>query len=218
MHDGPSMIETRSTHLALADWRRRVAEMYAALRADERPPAMRAVAFRSAKDRLLGEHPSSPVPEAARPDFRGLAYFRHRPDLVLEAALEPDPAAPALDVPRSGEGRLMPFVRIGWVRFLVDGTPCRLSVFWLDEYAGGIFIPFRDATSSRETYAGGRYLWDSAKGADLGMRGDALILDFNYAYHPSCVQDAIWSCPLAPQENWLPVPIDSGERLPEPHR
>ena len=94
----------------------------------------------------------------------------------------------------------------------------RLSVFWLDEYAGGIFIPFRDATSGRETYGGGRYLWDSAKGADLGMHGDALILDFNYAYHPSCVQNSIWSCPLAPQENWLTIPIEGGERLPESSR
>jgi uncharacterized protein len=218
MHDGAPMIETASAQLALADWRRRVAELYASLRADERPPSMRAVAFRTAKDRLFAEHPSSPVPEARRRDFRGLAYFRHRPELVLEAPLDQDPAAPMLDVPRSGEGSLMPFVRIGWVRFLVEGTPCRLSVFWLDEYAGGIFIPFRDATSGGDTYGAGRYLWDSAKGADLGMRGDALILDFNYAYHPSCVQDPLWSCPLAPQENWLPVPIEAGERLPESHR
>lgn len=108
----------------------------------------------------------------------------------------------------------MPFVRIGWVRFLVDGTPCRLSVFWLNEYAGGIFIPFRDATSGAATYGGGRYLWDSAKGADLGTHGDELVLDFNYAYHPSCVQDPAWSCPLAPQENWLPAAIEAGERLP----
>ena len=75
------MIVANSTHVALADWRRRVAEMYAALRADERPPAIRAVTFRSAKDRLFAEHPSSPVPDAARRDFRGLAYFRHRPEL-----------------------------------------------------------------------------------------------------------------------------------------
>ena len=65
-------------------------------------------------------------------------------------------------------GRTMPFERIGWVRFAIDGSPCRLSVFWLNDYAGGIFIPFRDTTSGKETYGGGRYLWDSAKGADLG--------------------------------------------------
>ena len=133
----------------------------------------------------------------------------------MRARLEPDPEAQPLDVPRSGEGPQMPFERIGWVRFAIDGSPCRLSVFWLNEYAGGIFIPFRDTTSGKETYGGGRYLWDSAKGADLGTDGDELVLDFNYAYHPSCVYDPAWSCPLAPQENWLPIPILAGERLPQ---
>lgn len=210
------MIQARSSHLALADWRRRVAVMYDALRTDGRAGSMRAVAFRSAKDRLFGEHPSSPIPEGERRDFRGLAYFRHDPALELRAELELDPAAAPADVPRSGGGLGIPFERIGWTRFSVDGTPCRLSVYWLNEYAGGIFIPFRDASSGRETYGGGRYLWDSAKGADLGLDGDALVLDFNYAYHPSCTYDPKWSCPLAPQENWLPVPINAGERLPGP--
>jgi uncharacterized protein (DUF1684 family) len=208
------MTDPSSHHLALADWRRRVAELYASLRGDTRPGPMRAVAYRSARDRLFGSHPSSAIPEAERRDFHGLAYFRHDAALDLRARFEPDPDAPALDVPRSGDGVQIPFERIGWVRFTVDGTPCRLSVFWLKEYAGGIFIPFRDATSGRETYGGGRYLWDSAKGADLGLDGDELVLDFNFAYHPSCVYDPIWSCPLAPQENWLPVPINAGERLP----
>jgi hypothetical protein len=202
-------------HLALADWRRRVAELYATLRADERAPSMRAVAFRSARDRLFVEHPSSPVPEEDRRDFRGVAYFRHAPALALRARLEPDPdAIQAVDVPRSGEGAQMPFHRIGWVSFAVGDTACRLSVFWLDEYSGGIFIPFRDATNGRETYGGGRYLWDSAKGADLGSADGELVLDFNYAYHPSCVYDPTWSCPLAPRENWLEVSIAAGERLP----
>lgn len=203
------------THLELADWRRQVGMLYAALRSDERPGPMRAVAFRSARDRLFGSHPASPVPEGERRDFRGVAYFRHDPAFEIQARLEPDPEAPTIDAPRSGDGPQLPFERIGWVRFSVDGTPCRLSVFWLSEYSGGIFIPFRDATSGRETYGGGRYLWDSAKGADLGTAGDEMVLDFNFAYHPSCVYDAIWSCPLAPQENWLGVPITAGERLPE---
>lgn len=205
---------TPSSHLSLADWRRQVAELYAALRADTRPGPMRAVAFRAARDRLFATHPSSPVPEDERRDFRGVAYFRYAPELAVQARFEPDPAASPLDVPRSGEGPRLPFSRIGWVRFTVDGTPSRLSVFWLVEYAGGIFIPFRDATSGNETYGGGRYLWDSAKGADLGAEGDQLVLDFNYAYHPSCVYDPAWSCPLAPQENWLPVAVPAGERLP----
>jgi uncharacterized protein (DUF1684 family) len=202
-----------SEHLDLADWRRRVAANYGAMRRDQRAAPLRLVHFRAAKDRLFAEHPSSPVNEAARRDFRGLAYWRHNPALRVSAPLVPDHAAPPLDVPRSGEGELIPLVRIGWVEFAVGGVACRLAVYWVNEYAGGIFIPFRDATSGRETYGGGRYLWDSAKGADLGSDGDELVLDFNYAYHPSCVYDSRWSCPLAPDENWLTLPIEAGERL-----
>lgn len=202
-----------SEHLDLADWRRRVAAMYDTLRRDARAEPARLLGFRAAKDRLFTGHPSSPVPAAARRDFRGLAYWRYDPALRFTALLEPDPDAPPLDVPRSGEGAGMPYARIGWVSFTADGTACRLSVFWLNEYAGGIFIPFRDASSGTESYGGGRYLWDSGKGADLGSDGDELVLDFNYAFHPSCVYDPIWSCPLAPSENWLTVPIHAGERL-----
>jgi len=202
-----------SEHLDLADWRRRLTAMYDALRHDSRAEPARLLGFRAAKDRLFAGHPASPVPAAERRDFRGLAYWRHDPSLSLRARLEPDPDAPPLDVPRSSAGPTMPYTRIGWVGFTVDETPTRLAVYWLNEYAGGIFIPFRDATSASETYGGGRYLWDSGKGADLGSDGEELVIDFNYAYHPSCVYDPIWSCPLAPPENWLTVPVRAGERL-----
>jgi uncharacterized protein (DUF1684 family) len=202
-----------SEHLDLADWRRRVAAGYDTLRRDQRAAPARLLGFRAAKDRLFATHPSSPVPAADRRDFRGLAYWRHAPELTFRLRLEPDPEAPRLDVPRSGAGPAMPYARLGWVSFEVEGTPARLAVYWLNEYAGGIFVPFRDATSGTETYGGGRYLLDSAKGADLGSEGDELVVDFNYAYHPSCVYDPVWSCPLAPSENWLRVPIRAGERL-----
>jgi uncharacterized protein (DUF1684 family) len=202
-----------SDHLDLADWRRRVAGLYDAMRRDRRAAQLRLVGFRAGKDELFAQHPSSPVPAAARRNFRGLAYWRHDPALRFTAPLEPDPEASPLDVPRSGEGPSMPYARIGWVSFEIDGSASRLAVYWLNEYAGGIFIPFRDATSGHETYGGGRYLWDSAKGADLGSSDNELVLDFNYAYHPSCVYDPIWSCPLAPPENRLSVPIAAGERL-----
>jgi uncharacterized protein (DUF1684 family) len=202
-----------SDHLDLADYRRSVSALYQQLRTDRRAAPLRLINFRSGKDRLFAEHPQSPIPADDRRDFRGLAYWRHDPALALSARLEPDADAPPIDVPRSGEGPAMPFARIGWVAFELGGAACRLSVYWLTEYAGGIFIPFRDSTSGADTYAGGRYLWDSAKGADLGSSDERLTLDFNYAYHPSCTYDPRWSCPLAPQENWLSVPIEAGERL-----
>ena len=90
-----------------------------------------------------------------------------------------------------------------------------LSVFWMAGYSGGLFIPFRDATNDIETYGAGRYLLDGAKSADLGadpLTG-ALILDFNFAFQPSCAFDPRWACPLAPPENRLDLPVRAGERL-----
>jgi len=205
-------VSPMSEHLDLADWRRRVWAMYAELWADDDPGPGRLAAFRAAKDDLFRAHPQSPVPAAERPEFSGLAYWPHDPALRLTATLEPDPQAAALELPAS-TGDPFAFSRIGSVGFSVGGSPLSLAVYWLAEYGGGIFIPFRDATSGNATYGGGRYLWDSVKGADLGSEGDRLVLDFNYAYPPSCVYDPRWSCPLAPRDNWLTVAIEAGERL-----
>ena len=139
-------------------------------------------------------------------------YF-HRGERCIvyrDAAREERPGAE--DLPASG-GLGMPLTRIGRVSFSIGQTAVTLGVYWFEDYAGGIFIPFRDATSGQETYGAGRYLWDSAKGADLGVAGNRLVLDFNYAYHPSCVYDRRWNCPLAPAENRLPIAIRAGERL-----
>ena len=85
----------------------------------------------------------------------------------------------------------------------------------MEGYAGGLFVPFRDATNGTETYGAGRYLLDAAKSADLG--GDparrTLMCDFNFSYQPSCAFDPQWACPLAPPENRLDVPVRAGERI-----
>ena len=90
-----------------------------------------------------------------------------------------------------------------------------LTIYWMAGYAGGLFLPFRDTTNGTTTYGAGRYLLDAAKSADLGGSADrgTLILDFNFAYHPSCAFDPRWSCPLAPPENRLDVAVEAGERL-----
>jgi uncharacterized protein len=73
-------------------------------------------------------------------------------------------------------------------------------------------LPFKDLTSASETYGGGRYLLDTIKHADLGAENGRLVMDFNYAYNPSCAYDPRWHCPLAPAENSLPVRIAAGEK------
>jgi uncharacterized protein (DUF1684 family) len=89
-----------------------------------------------------------------------------------------------------------------------------LDLYWLDAYGGGLFIPFRDATSGDESYGAGRYVLDTIKGADLGSTEDGLlVLDLNLAYQPSCSYDPRWTCPLAPPANRLDIAVRAGERL-----
>jgi uncharacterized protein (DUF1684 family) len=192
--------------LDLLDYRRRVIAMYAEVRAlRERDPRVAHQHWRAARDELFRSHPESALPPEGRAAFRGLPYRDYDPAFVFTAPVRPLPHE-QYDVDTS-TGSVIPFVRFGAVDLPV-GT---LEVLWLDEYSGGVFLPFRDATSGKTTYGGGRYLLDTAKGADLGSTGDALILDFNFAYHPSCVYDPKWVCPLAPLANRLAVAIEAGE-------
>lgn len=202
----------------LADWRRQVAALYAEVRVMAAADPARALAhWRAVREQLYREHPQSPVPPDARAGFEA-RHFDHDPALRFELAVEPaPPPAPgafALELPNSGADTLS-FARVGRITIPFAEGPRSLSVFWMAGYAGGPFIPFRDATSGTETYAAGRYLVDGAKSADLG--GDpatgTLIVDFNFAYQPSCAFDPRWACPLAPPENRLDISVHAGERL-----
>ena len=102
--------------------------------------------------------------------------------------------------------------RFGRIRFTVDKQAVSLSLYWILGYGGGVFLPFRDETNNDTTYGGGRYLLDTIKHADLGQEGSKLVIDFNYAYNPSCAYNSQWHCPLAPWENRLPVSILAGEK------
>jgi len=195
-------------YVTLLDWRRRVADMYSAVRAKLRTDAPAAhVLWRSARDELFRAHPQSPLLPAERPTFRGLPYYDYDARLAKRAKIRPLPEE-RYDVGTS-TGGVIPFVRFG----AVDLDVGSLEIFWLDAYSGGVFLPFRDATAGKTTYGGGRYLLDTAKSADLGAIGDELVLDFNFAYHPSCRYDPKWVCPLAPLGNRLQVPIEAGERM-----
>ena len=195
-------------YITLLDWRRRVADLYSGVRATLRTdaPATHAL-WRSTRDELFRTHPQSPLPVDERATFRGLPYFAYDPRFATRARVR-RLAEERYDVPSSGEG-VIPFVRIG----AVDLEWGSLEVFWLDAYSGGVFLPFRDATAGKTTYGAGRYLLDTAKSADLGAVGDELVLDFNFAYHPSCRYDPKWLCPLAPPGNRLTVSIEAGERM-----
>ncbi|HEV3461684.1 MAG TPA: DUF1684 domain-containing protein [Candidatus Dormibacteraeota bacterium] len=150
--------------------------------------------------------------------FKGLSYFDHDPSYRMTMRLEPADAGDPLVIDTGGEDGVITYRRAGWLRFRLGGQDCRLTVFSLVGYGGGLFLPFRDGTSGKETYGGGRYLFDTVKNTDglvLEMTAGSpdMTIDFNFAYNPSCAYDARWACPLAPRENWLPVPVRAGERV-----
>src|SRR5579862_9336724 len=138
-----------------------------------------------------------------------LDYFGYDPAWRFPAELEP--AEPETRRIGSSGEEPVTFTRFAIARF--GGQ--ELEVFWLDAYGGGLFLPFRDATAGAETYGAGRYLLDTVKGADLGTVDGRILLDFNFAYNPSCAYDPKWACPLAPPANRLTIPISAGEKKPE---
>ena len=168
--------------------------------------------FRLDKDEFFKTDPRSPLPESERAAFTGLPYYPVDEGLAFEdRVLEPytgdEPSN--FQIPTS-DGKLRPAHRAGVLRFELDGAPRQLTAYTFDGGDGqSLFVPFLDGTSGSETYGAGRYL-------DLEPEADGTYaLDFNLAYHPSCVYDAKFSCPLTPAENRLPVRIEAGERLPE---
>ncbi len=217
--------DTPATWLDLYDWRTRIAAIYRErarrVTAGDDPVAVWDT-FRAAKDALFANHPQSPLETAARAPFRALTYFPYDPVFCVTAALEPETAEDEVLAPSSGP-HAMPLRRAGRVSFSLAGIAITLAVYWIDVYGGGLFLPFRDATGGGETYGAGRYLHDTVKGSDLlrlndsattasGYAGGRVMLDFNYAYNPSCAYDPRWVCPLTPPENRLAVAIRAGER------
>jgi uncharacterized protein len=196
----------------VAHWRRTVGEMYATVRRAswaEQPVIW--AEFRAARNALYKDHPQSPLPPELRTHFSSLRYYPYDPDWRIIGVVDRNVAPETLTVELPVDG-LLRYTRVARVRFVAQRQTAELSVFWIEGYGGGVFLPFRDATSGRETYGSGRYLYDAIKGADLGGGPDEMILDFNYAYNPPCAYDPQIVCPMPPSENRLPFSVEAGER------
>jgi uncharacterized protein (DUF1684 family) len=199
-----------SDSLSLLEWRRAIADLYGEIRAMADKPAAWAH-WQQTRARLFREHPQSPIPSAERPGYTGPHLYDYDPAWCLTAAVERVEPARLEIVTSNVES--MAFSRFAVARFAHAGIDLALELYWLEGYGGGLFVPFADATSGSETYGAGRYLLDTVKGADLGEQDGRLVVDFNFAYQPSCAYDPRWTCPLAPPANRLAVAVQAGERV-----
>ena len=198
------------TAFEVADWRRRVFALYAEVRASADVETGHEL-WRRGRDELFARHPSTPLLPADRAGFSGLPIEPYDPTWRFTVdVVEAEPQR--MDIETGTDG-IVPFERIGTADLPGVGT---LDVWKLGSYGGGIFVPIKDALAGRPdgTYGGGRYLIDTIKGADLGQGAGpaSLVLDFNFAYNPSCAYDPEWACPLAQAGNTVPVEIPVGER------
>jgi len=198
--------------LQIADWRRRVFGLYGGVRQlSVRNPAAGHELWRSGRDELFAGHAASPLLPDDRAAFTGLTIAAYDPDWRFEVEVHRTPEPHRIQVETGTDG-VVPFDLIGSVRLPYIGS---LDVWRLGSYAGGLFLPIKDALAGKAggTYGGGRYLLDTVKGADLGpgVGDDSLILDFNFAYNPSCAYDPMWACPLPQAGNIIQTAVPVGE-------
>src|SRR3954453_22204974 len=219
--------------LSLLDWRRRGAALSPPARAATDPERGWRT-WRDGRDELFAGHPDSPLGADARGRFEGLPFAPYDPGWGFEAVLEPAEAC-RLELATETDG-VVPLHRIGSVAL---GPLGPVDVWWLGGYGGGLFLPLRggaarraapggglggyggglflplrDGSAGRTTYGGGRYLLDTVKGADLGGAGERLVVDGDFAYHPSCTHDPRGGGPLTPAGNRVETPVAAGEQLP----
>jgi uncharacterized protein len=176
----------------------------------QRPYEEEIAAWRADKDALM-RSADSPVLPDQRSAFPALVYYPVDEAFRVPAALKVVRGEDIMEMSTStGTRRRMR--RIGTLEFTLQGLPMTLTAFTeeADTTLLRLFVPFADPTNQTETYRGGRYL-------DLDRTPTGLYdLDFNRAYHPYCVFNATYECPIPPRENRLAVPIRAGERLPAP--
>ena len=195
-----------ATRLTLLDWRRQVAAVYAEVRASADVVAAHR-RWQEVRNELFAHHPDSPLPPAERAGFTGLPVADYDPAYRFTLEVDTDVAPLRIEVETGTDG-VVPFERTGCLHLPGLGE---LDVWWLATYGGGVFVPVRDSLAGSSTYAGGRYVIDSVKGADLGGDDGHLVVDLNFAYNPSCAYDPAWACPLAPAGNTVAAEIPVGE-------
>jgi hypothetical protein len=163
---------------------------------------------REAKDDFFGAHWQSPIPMEERASFQGLRYYPPDPDFRFELELQEHGRKETIQI-EDTKGALREFLRWGEFRFSVGGESCVLQAYKGAPEEERLFVPFRDATSGKETYGAGRYL--DLDSRDRTAKGK-WILDFNRAYSPWCAYSEDYACPFVPPENRLAVAIEAGEK------
>lgn len=175
-----------------------------------------ALDFQAELNRQYADSAESPLEEADRVHFEGLAFFPVRKAYRVEARVELTPDAVPFEM-ATVSGKTKTFVKYGVLHFELRGKKESLAMYRnlklsvQEEYADYLFIPFKDLSSGVESYGGGRYI-------DFKVpTGDVVVLDLNQCYNPYCAYSSGWNCPIPPEENFLDVKVLAGVRKWDGH-
>ena len=194
-----------SSALSLIDWRIEMAALYHRVSESSSLTDIWQF-FVTERKRLYDTHQQSPMREG-----KSISFFDYDPAFCFEVELNPVDDIDAQTVDGGNDG-LINFQAVALTSGLEKHLGKELTIYQLNQYGGGLFLPFRDDTNQSLSYGGGRYLIDTAKSAWLGLNENRLRLDFNFSYFPSCAHNDRFICPLSPQENRLTVSVFAGEK------
>ncbi|QEE14245.2 DUF1684 domain-containing protein [Promethearchaeum syntrophicum] len=164
---------------------------------------------RTSKDYFFAQNLQSPIPMDERENFDGLKYYPPDPTFYFELDFHEHAKKESIQIQDTKEN-MRTLIRWGKFIFKIDGKEYILQAYKSDPNEKHFFVPFRDATSGKETYGAGKYLDLDEKNSKNGM--GKWILDFNLAYNPFCAYNEDYACPFVTPENWLKVPILAGEK------
>jgi len=163
--------------------------------------------FRRQKDEFFQHSQHSPLKPEQRRSFTGLRYFPDNPELDLTVDVERDLEKKPVTM-QTNTGTAQLYDRYGRFSLAVEGQRVSLTIF---RNQHGFFLPFVDSLAGQETYPAGRYL----EPEEIGK--NRFRVNFNMAYNPYCAYNELWSCPITPAENRIPLPIRAGEKVFEEH-
>ena len=139
-----------------------------------------------------------------RLQFKGLQYFPVRADWHIQARFVPYVPERRISIVNI-LGMKQEMISPGAILFEREGHAWRLDTILEEPGDRELFVMFSDATSGKQTYGAGRFLYVGLPNADR------IEVDFNEAFNPPCAFTDFATCPLPPQENQLPLAVDAGE-------
>ena len=166
-------------------------------------------AFQDTLNAQYANPKESPLMKEDLPDFKGLDFYpidkRYR---VIAKFMKVSDTTPFKM--KTSTDRAPLYAKYGKVDFILEGKKIELFVYQsikyraIEEYKDELSLPYKDLTSGKTSYGGGRYV-------DLKIpEGDTLVIDFNKTYNPYCAYNHKYSCVIPPPENFINLEIKAG--------